>query len=104
MSEEYRYSDCAKPITFEMMKEEMERVRDCKPAPPQEIYTVRELFAEKHRLEMALARQIDRDHKLLQENAKLRALVERAGELDRTYVGEDIEKLAKECREALKWI
>jgi hypothetical protein len=40
--------------------------------------------------------------KLKEENAKLRALVERAGELDRAYVGEDMDKFAKECREALK--
>jgi hypothetical protein len=39
---------------------------------------------------------------LRKENAKLRALVERAGELDRIYVGEDMDKFAKECREALK--
>ncbi len=36
------------------------------------------------------------------ERDTLRALVERAGELDRTYVGEDMDKFAKECREALK--
>lgn len=39
---------------------------------------------------------------LQEERTHLRALVERAGELDRTYFGKDIDDLARECREALE--
>lgn len=45
---------------------------------------------------------VSRIDKLVEENTKLRALVERAGELDRTYVGKEIDDFSKECREALK--